>query len=243
MVCNHPTLGRETREGRVGKEVHCMFLGEVSRAWVSRVQPWEKEVSLGEEEVMEWGDMWHQGVEEGRRTESLSDQERLEKLLVPLEESDEEEREEEKQSREEEEKGGVKQGLEEDKTEGEKQRLEEEAKEGEKQGLEEEERGGVKHSREEEERRGEEQGLEEEESLELRLSDSSDERGSSISGEELHEASDSQSDMSQFKPAKLSFNMRKVDKKSEYEKLRNINIAERKKALNDSMKTFALLSP
>ena len=200
-----------------------MFLGQVSRAWVSRVQPWEQEVTLGEEEEMEWGDLWHRGVEEGRRSVSLRDWERLEKLLAPLEESDEEESEEEKKS------------LEDEEREEEKQSPEEEEREGEKQGLEEEETEGEKQSLGEEEREGE--GLEEERSLELRLSDSSGENGSSISGEHLGkvgEASDSQSDNSQFKAAKLSSDFRKLQEKSEYEKLRDINIAERKKALCES---------
>lgn len=71
------------------KEYHVQFLGEHSRSWISAdcVRRWEKEVNKSEGEKDE---SWRKGVEEAENVKTLSNQERLDLLLVPLLPSDEE---------------------------------------------------------------------------------------------------------------------------------------------------------
>ena len=89
MVCNHPTAGKTYRKG----EIHVQFLDTpVTRSWVplSMVKKW------GEKVVKEGGPdlpSWLAGVEQAEKAVGLTDQERLDTLLVTLLPSDEEESE------------------------------------------------------------------------------------------------------------------------------------------------------
>ena len=193
-----------------------MFLGEVSRAWVYKVRPWDQEATLGEEEEMEWGKLWHLGVEQGRRAESLSDKERLEKLLVPLLVSDKEESEEEIQ------------GLQE--------------KEEEQRDLKKSEKNvkdlknmdkhvhGLKKSQDKV------QGLKKslENVQDLKESESIGRCFRDVAARTVTRESDHQNSMSQPKRAKSSRRLNHQGTKSEYEKLRDANIAERRKAFKNS---------
>ena len=103
ILCNHPTtvsclskvnlglikLTQDKVERRVQgqREYHVQFLGEQSRSWISAdcVRRWEKEVSKSEGEKDE---SWRKGVEEAEKVKTLSNQERLDLLLVPLLPSD-----------------------------------------------------------------------------------------------------------------------------------------------------------
>ena len=69
------------------REYHVQFLGEQSRSWISAdcVRRWEKEVNKSEGEKDE---SWKKGVEEAENVKTLSNQERLDLLLVPLLPSD-----------------------------------------------------------------------------------------------------------------------------------------------------------
>ena len=69
------------------REYHVQFLGEQSRSWISAdcVRRWEAEVNKSEGEKDE---LWRKGVKEAENVKTLSNQERLELLLVPLLESD-----------------------------------------------------------------------------------------------------------------------------------------------------------
>ena len=86
MVCNHPTAGKTYRKG----EIHVQFLDTpVTRSWVplSMVKKW------GEKVVKEGGPdlpSWVAGVEQAEKAVGLTDQERLDTLLVTLLPSDEE---------------------------------------------------------------------------------------------------------------------------------------------------------
>ena len=86
MVCNHPTAGRSWRKG----EVHVQFLDTpVTRSWVplAMIKRWgEKVVRAGGPELPSWV----AGVEQAEKAAGLSNQERLDTLLVVLLPSDEE---------------------------------------------------------------------------------------------------------------------------------------------------------
>ena len=71
------------------REYHVQFLGEQSRSWISAdcVKRWEEEVNKSEGEKDE---SWRNGVKEAENVKTLSNQERLDLLLVPLLPSDEE---------------------------------------------------------------------------------------------------------------------------------------------------------
>lgn len=71
------------------RECHVQFLGEQSRSWISAdcVKRWEEEVNKSEGEKDE---SWRNGVKEAENVKTLSNQERLDLLLVPLLPSDEE---------------------------------------------------------------------------------------------------------------------------------------------------------
>ena len=93
MVCNHPTDKKTTRRG----EIHVQFLDTpVTRSWVplDMIKRWgEKVLREGE------GDKnWEKGVRDAENVAGLTDQERLETLLVDLLPSDEEWSEEEEVS-------------------------------------------------------------------------------------------------------------------------------------------------
>ena len=66
------------------------FLGEESRSWISGdcVKRWKEREAKGSEE--EKDEAWIKGVEEAEKVKTLSNQERLDLLLVPLLPSDEE---------------------------------------------------------------------------------------------------------------------------------------------------------
>ena len=87
MVCKHPTSGKTTRKG----EIHVQFLDTpVTRSWVSisMIKRW------GEKVVKEGGPglaSWEAGVKQAEKTAELSNEERLDTLLVTLLPSDEEE--------------------------------------------------------------------------------------------------------------------------------------------------------
>ena len=93
MVCNHPTDKKTTRKG----EIHVQFLDTpVTRSWVDlgMIKRWgEKVVKEGE-----GNKNWEKGVRDAEKVSGLSDQERLETLLVDLLPSDEEWSEEEEVS-------------------------------------------------------------------------------------------------------------------------------------------------
>ena len=78
LVCNHPTSGRSARKG----EIHVQFLDKpVTRSWVS--------ISM----IKRWGEKntsWEDGVKQAENAAGLSNEERLELLLVTLLPSDEE---------------------------------------------------------------------------------------------------------------------------------------------------------
>ena len=71
------------------RERHVQFLGEQSRSWISAdcVKRWEEEVNKSEGVKDE---SWRNGVKEAENVKTLSNQERLDLLLVPLLPSDEE---------------------------------------------------------------------------------------------------------------------------------------------------------
>jgi len=85
MVCNHPTDQKSARKG----EVHVMFLDTpVNRSWVSdtMLKKWGESVlkdGVGDKN-------WEKGVKDAEAVAGLSDEERLETLLVNLLPSDEE---------------------------------------------------------------------------------------------------------------------------------------------------------
>ena len=56
-MCDHPTLGRSQREGKV----YVLFLGESSRAWIQggRVRRWGEEVDRSKGKIE---DGWRRGV-------------------------------------------------------------------------------------------------------------------------------------------------------------------------------------
>ena len=103
ILCNHPTLvsflskvnlclikfTQDKVERRVQgqREYHVQFLGEQSRSWITAdcVKRWEKEVNKSEGERDE---NWRKGVQEAEKVKTLSNQERLDLLLVPLLPSD-----------------------------------------------------------------------------------------------------------------------------------------------------------
>ena len=90
MVCNHPTDKKTTRRG----EIHVQFLDTpVTRSWVplDMIKRWgEKVLREGE------GDKnWEKGVRDAEKVAGLTNQERLDTLLVDLLPSDEEWSEEE----------------------------------------------------------------------------------------------------------------------------------------------------
>ena len=64
------------------REYHVQFLGEQSRSWISAdcVKRWEQDVNKGEGEKEE---SWRKAVEEAEKVKTLSNQERLDLLLVP----------------------------------------------------------------------------------------------------------------------------------------------------------------
>ena len=72
------------------KEYHVQFLGEESRSWISGdcVKKWKEREAKGSEG--EKDEAWIKGVEEAEKVKTLSNQERLDLLLVPLLPSDEE---------------------------------------------------------------------------------------------------------------------------------------------------------
>ena len=85
MVCNHPTDKKTTRKG----EIHVQFLDTpVTRSWVplTMIKRWgEKVLREGE------GDKnWEKGVRDAEKVAEMSNQERLDTLLVDLLPSDEE---------------------------------------------------------------------------------------------------------------------------------------------------------
>jgi len=85
MVCNHPTEGKSARKG----EVHVMFLDTpVNRSWVSdtMIKKWDESVlkdGAGDKN-------WEKGVKDAEGVANLSNEERLDVLLVSLLPSDEE---------------------------------------------------------------------------------------------------------------------------------------------------------
>jgi len=85
MVCNHPTEGKSARKG----EIHVMFLDTpVNRSWVNAtmVKKWGESVlkdGAGDKN-------WEKGVKDAEAVAGLSNEERLETLLVNLLPSDEE---------------------------------------------------------------------------------------------------------------------------------------------------------
>ena len=90
MVCNHPTTGKTTRKG----EIHVQFLDTpVTRSWVSKamVKRWGEKVSR---EGGPGQPSWEAGLDQAEKAAELSNEERLERLLVTLLPSDEEEEEE-----------------------------------------------------------------------------------------------------------------------------------------------------
>jgi len=105
MVCNHPTEERSARKG----EVHVMFLDTpVNRSWVSDTM-----IKMWGDSVMKEGagdKNWEKGVRDANAVASLSNEERLEVLLVNLLPSDDEWDEEEEEvspgSKENKERGG-----------------------------------------------------------------------------------------------------------------------------------------
>jgi len=105
MVCNHPTEGKSARKG----EVHVMFLDTpVNRSWVSdtMIKKWDESVlkdGAGDKN-------WEKGVKDAEGVANLSNEERLDVLLVSLLPSDEEWSDEEVSpgSKENKDKGGVK---------------------------------------------------------------------------------------------------------------------------------------
>ena len=192
-----------------------MFLGEVSRAWVYKVRPWDQEATLGEEEEMEWGKMWHLGVEDGRRTESLSDHKRLEKLLVPLLVSDGEESVEEMEGLQESDKEQQVLNKSEKNAKGLKDRV------GNVHGLKKSDNKKQWLKKNEEKVKD----LKESRGLSLFLGDETE----TVPGESDHHNSRSKS-----KRVKSSRKINDQGEKSEYEKLRDANVAERRKAFMKS---------
>jgi len=85
MVCNHPTEGKSARKG----EVHVQFLDTpVTRAWVAdrMIKKWGENVLKDGK-----GDKnWEKGVKDAEMVVGISNEERLETLLVNLLPSDEE---------------------------------------------------------------------------------------------------------------------------------------------------------
>lgn len=85
MVCNHPTEERSARKG----EVHVMFLDTpVNRSWVSdtMIRKWGENVLKDGEDDKNWV----KGVKDAEEVANLSNEERLDVLLVNLLPSDEE---------------------------------------------------------------------------------------------------------------------------------------------------------
>ena len=85
MVCNHPTSGKSVRKG----EIHVQFLDTpVTRSWVplDMIKRWgDKVLKDGGE-----GDKnWEKGVKDAEKVASMTNEERLEILLVDLLPSDE----------------------------------------------------------------------------------------------------------------------------------------------------------
>ena len=85
MVCNHPTDGKSARKG----DVHVMFLDTpVNRAWVS-----DRMIKYWGESVFKDGagdKNWEKGVKDAEMAAGLSNEKRLETLLVNLLPSDDE---------------------------------------------------------------------------------------------------------------------------------------------------------
>ena len=90
MVCNHPTDGKCLRKG----EIHVQFLDTpVTRSWVplDMIKRWDAQVlkdGAGDKN-------WEKGVKDAEKVAKLSNEERLDTLLVDLLPSDEEWSEEE----------------------------------------------------------------------------------------------------------------------------------------------------
>lgn len=85
LVCNHPVDNISYRKG----EIHVQFFDDpITRAWVSQelVKPWTEKVQRGEGADK----TWDKGVKDATNVENLSNEERLDLLLVQHLPSDEE---------------------------------------------------------------------------------------------------------------------------------------------------------
>ena len=92
MVCNHPTEGKSSRKN----EVHVQFFDDpITRSWINKdlIKSWSEKVPKSESVDK----TWEKGLSDARKVEALSNDERLEMLLVQHLPSDDDWEEEEEE--------------------------------------------------------------------------------------------------------------------------------------------------